>query len=44
MQGYSIDEISSAFFISKKTVSNIISNTKEKLRVIWKKNNPPAGI
>jgi RNA polymerase sigma factor (sigma-70 family) len=40
MQGFSIDEISKVFFLSKKTVSNIISNTKEQLRVIWKKNHP----
>jgi RNA polymerase sigma factor (sigma-70 family) len=41
VQGYSIDEISAKYFLSKKTISNTIAATKQKLKNIWKNNKQP---
>jgi RNA polymerase sigma-70 factor (ECF subfamily) len=38
MHGFSVEEISEKFFVSKKTVSNIIAASKQKLKLTWKKN------
>jgi RNA polymerase sigma-70 factor (ECF subfamily) len=43
MDGFTLDEIGERYQVSKKTVSNVLSASKEKLRVIWIKNNPAAG-
>ncbi|GGE15757.1 RNA polymerase sigma factor [Psychroflexus salis] len=39
LQGYSIEEIGYHFFLTKKTVSNILTNCKNDLRRQWKKSN-----
>jgi RNA polymerase sigma-70 factor (ECF subfamily) len=44
MQGFSIEEISEKFFVSKKTVSNIIASSKQKVRLVWDKNDPLSAI
>lgn len=43
MQGFNLDEISSRFLVSKKTVSNIIAISKRKLREFWGDSYPLAG-
>jgi RNA polymerase sigma-70 factor (ECF subfamily) len=43
MKGFTLDEIGENFRISKKTVSNVLSTSKEKLRVVLNENHPFKG-
>lgn len=38
MQGYSLEEIADKFLLAKKTVSNIITVSKNEIRLRWKNN------
>jgi RNA polymerase sigma-70 factor (ECF subfamily) len=39
IQGYSLQEIGCKYFLSKKTVSNIISSSKKEIRLRWQNND-----
>lgn len=39
LQGYTLEEIGAKYFLSKKTISNIITNSKKQLKLGWNRKN-----